>query len=637
MSIIVDEASGLAVGDPDFVPLSSALPSPAEVAAAFAPLILSASGWRKVFAPSGDEEDRARDIGDANVVVVAAMAETFADWLLGVKGPRAAVALGLDTRPTGPAIADVLARVFIAKGITVSYVFVSAAPEIMAYARAVGAFAYVSASHNPIAHNGLKFGLDSGGVLSGDEITPLIARLRELIRDPTYPERARDLLRAAPPAAVAATYAGIAQAKRAAIESYAAFSREVVSGSADPAAQEAFFAELAKRPSRVVADFNGGARTLSIDAGFLASAGAKLVSMNAKPGAIAHRIVPEGESLLPCAEELGRLNKSGQLNKPGQLNTQGDEVPPFLGYVADCDGDRGNLVYWDDRAQEARTLEAQEVFALSVLAELAHLAREGVTSPVAVAVNDPTSTRVEEIARAFGARVERAEVGEANVVFLARSLRGRGFIVRVLGEGSNGGNITHPAAVRDPLNTVFALLKLLALRDDPVTGKPGLFRLWCSRSGQDAAYRDDFTLSDVIATLPRWRTTSAFEPEAALRIRTEDHAALKRRYQRALERSWETRKEELRSRWGIVSRKTALNNGIETRTDPDDYGTSGKGGLTVRFMDSSGDVVGFVWMRGSGTEPVFRVLADARGEDPALERELLAWQRSLVLEADGEI
>lgn len=631
MSILVDEASGLVVGDPDFVPLSSALPSPEEVAAAFAPLILSASGWRKVFAPSGDEEDRARDIGKANAVIVVAMGEAFADWLLSAKGPRAAVALGLDTRPTGPAIADILARVFIAKGISVSYVFVSAAPEIMAYARSVGAFAYVSASHNPIAHNGLKFGLDSGGVLSGEEITPLIARLRELVADPAYPARALELLSAAPPTTVAATYAGISKAKRAALESYAAFSREVVSGSANPAAQDAFLAELAKRPACVVADFNGGARTLSIDAGFLSLAGVALVSMNETPGEIAHRIVPEGESLLPCAQELGRLNKSGL------MDATDDMVAPFLGYVADCDGDRGNLVYWDDRAREARALEAQEVFALSVLAELAHLAREGATAPLAVAVNDPTSTRVEEIARAFGARVERAEVGEANVVGLARSLRGRGFIVRVLGEGSNGGNITHPAAVRDPLNTIFALLKLLALRDDPASGKPGLFRLWCLRSGQEAAYRDDFTLSDVIATLPRWRTTSAFEPEAALRIRTADHAELKRRYQRALERAWESRKDELRSRWGIVSRQTVLNNGIESRADPADYGASGKGGLTVRFMDSGGNVVGFVWMRGSGTEPVFRVLADARGDDPALERELLAWQRSLVLEADGEM
>ena len=48
-----------------------------------------------------------------------------------------------------------------------------AAPEIMAYARGVAGaeredaagFVYVSASHNPRGHNGLKFGLGDGGVL----------------------------------------------------------------------------------------------------------------------------------------------------------------------------------------------------------------------------------------------------------------------------------------------------------------------------------------------------------------------------------------------------------------------------------------------------------------------------------------
>ena len=58
--------------------------------------------------------------------------------------------------------------------------------------------------------------------------------------------------------------------------------------------------------------------------------------------------------------------------------------------------------------------------------------------------------RIEEIAEAFYASVYRAEVGEANVVNLARSLRDKGFTVPILGEGSNGGNITHPAAVRIP-------------------------------------------------------------------------------------------------------------------------------------------------------------------------------------------
>ena len=139
--------------------------------------------------------------------------------------------------------------------------------------------------------------------------------------------------------------------------------------------------------------------------------------------------------------------------------------------MPDNDGDRGNIVYINDRTGCAEILEAQEVFALSVLSELEFMkqtaaAAQGASAApgakLAVAVNGPTSMRIERIAEAYGVEVFRAEVGEANVVNLAAEKRAEGFEVRILGEGSNGGNITHPATVRDPLNTIFALIKLIA-------------------------------------------------------------------------------------------------------------------------------------------------------------------------------
>ncbi len=80
---------------------------------------------------------------------------------------------------------------------------------------------------------------------------------------------------------------------------------------------------------------------------------------------------------------------------------------------------------------------------------------------LAIAINGPTSLIIESIATRLGAVVARAEVGEANVVQLADQLRDKGYTVRLLGEGSNGGNITHPSKVRDPLNTLVSLIKLL--------------------------------------------------------------------------------------------------------------------------------------------------------------------------------
>jgi phosphoglucomutase len=629
-----------AFGDPERIPLSGVLPSPEALEAAFAPLILSASGWRKVFSESGDEESHSPEIGDANLVLTALMADVFADYLIAQKIDKDLI-LGRDARPTGETMADAMCRVFLARGIRVRYLGVSAAPEIMAYARGHGSFAYVSASHNPIGHNGVKFGLSDGGVLEGGETRALIAAYRALVAAEGATKQARDLIASCPGAALKAVADSIKTEKARALETYRAFSREVISGENDPTKQERFLgaiAEGARRLSRAgtplsfLADFNGSARAASIDRSFFESFGIKFFALNEEPGRIAHRIVPEGDSLSFCAREIERLRKEG---------ATGEERAVSLGYMPDCDGDRGNIVCWNAAKNTAETLEAQEVFALSVIAELAHLAWAGTisckpgedaTPPVAIAVNDPTSLRVEAIARAFGARVARAEVGEANVVNLARRLRGEGAIVRILGEGSNGGNITHPAAVRDPLNTAFALIKLLLIRD--AEGKKGLFHIWCDLSGQESRYRDNFDLTDIRATLPLFVTTSVYEPEAMLAIKTADHAQLKRNFQTIFLREWESARKGFLADLGVASWQAIANNGTEETRGIADFGLSGKGGLKVQFLDATGTPCAYIWMRGSGTEPVFRILADARGSDVSAERKLLAWLTSMVLEAD---
>jgi len=94
--------------------------------------------------------------------------------------------------------------------------------------------------------------------------------------------------------------------------------------------------------------------------------------------------------------------------------------------------------------------------------------------------------------------------------------------VRILGEGSAGGNITHPSAVRDPIDTVFALLKLLSLRS--TKEKLGLFEIWCKQSNQMGLFKENFTLTDVLASLPRYFTTGAYEKEAVMKIKSTDHS-----------------------------------------------------------------------------------------------------------------
>ncbi len=636
--------TGFDIGDPYRNPLSTK-PSPAEARAFFDTLILSASGWRGVFGTSDD--DMAENIVPAKAYAAARMAAVFADFLLAghaAKGGTAGrgspvVALGIDTRPTGPTIADVMARVFLARGIAVRYAFICAAPEIMAWTRRAAAlpaghperldaFCYISASHNPPGHNGVKFGLADGGVLPGSDARRLIAALKTGVCEAADIEATGRLVAAAETSAVSALYAGCGAAKRRAISEYTLFAREVAGASPDLDAQEreldSLAAAIGARGAGVVAEMNGSARSLSIDEDFLSGLGVSVLRLNAEPRRFAHRIVPEGESLEPCRMALAKARITN---------------PAFcLGYVPDCDGDRGNIVYWDANAREAKAIEAQDTFALAVLAELSTMARAalrrgGARTKTAVACNDATSLRIEAIAKALGAEVFRAETGEANVVGLARSLREQGYEVRVLGEGSNGGVITHPASVRDPLNTVAAILKLLYLRDDGEV--PGPFRLWLERSGQGSAYRDDFGLADVLASLPGFATTSVFEDRAALRVRSRDHVALKNAYESIFRKNWPAVAGELEERYGRLTWKALASSGTAERELDGSFGASGPGGLKIVLSDALGDAAGFLWMRGSGTEPVFRVMVDIRGNDPAVESLLLDRHATMVREADS--
>lgn len=629
MALIFHPATGFPVGDSSVFPLDPARPpSDGEIASALAPLILSASGWRKVFAAEGGEESLGAAVSPADLCLAACMARAFALRMAEIApaGRAPAIALGMDSRPTGPAIADVMIRTFLASGLIPRYAFIAAAPEIMAWTRAEGSglsgFCYISASHNPTGHNGVKFGFADGGVLPVFEAEALADRFRSLARDPAARRAVLEAAASAEERAVSRVFSACAAEKRAAVSAYTLFARRTAADRETLEDQERVLDDLARaceaRPVGVVAEMNGSARSLSIDGDFLSMLGVRSRLVNARPRSFAHRIVPEGASLDLCRSALEEARA-------------GD--PAFvLGYVPDCDGDRGNLVRWDSAAGRAVALEAQEVFALAVLSELASLRATGARVPepsrIAVAVNDATSLRVDDIARAFGAEVFRAETGEANVVNLARTLRADGYVVRILGEGSNGGNITHPAAVRDPLNTVAALVKLLALRG--MDGGPSPFRTWLEASGRGAEYSPEFTLDDVIRSLPAWTTTSVFEERALLRMPPSDPADLKRRYQTRFLEEWGGRRGELERRFSIVSWEARASIGSTELDATGDFGAAGRGGLRILFRDGKDEAAGFLWMRGSGTEPVLRLMADLRGRDSEGEAWLLNWQRDMV-------
>ncbi len=620
---------GLLVTDLARDPLDFRRPGPEEVRSALRGMILSASGWRGVFAVDGNEESRTAEIADVHRFLIFAAGLAFCSWLKERRGRSPTILIAVDTRPTGPEIADALVSTALGSRCKVRYLFIAAAPEMMAYVKTssdVDGFVYVSASHNPIGHNGLKFGADDGGVLGGGEAGELRARFLALLEQGSLNATARRAASCATGAREArpAVYAKIEEEKHRALDSYARFMETVVAGPFDHDAAVRRIDETRRRCERralgIVGELNGSARSVSIDGEFLRRLGMTVALYNNEPGAVVHRIVPEGESLDPCRRALENTRR---------------ERPCFeIGYVPDNDGDRGNLVYIDGTGR-AVVLHAQAVFALSCVAELAYLAsmddgREAMER-TAVVVNGPTSMRIDRIAERFGARVFRTEVGESQVVGRAAELRAAGLRVRVFGEGSNGGTIIHPSSVRDPLSTIAALLKLL--RMPPSANRPSPLDEWRRVCGLRGA--DETTVAELLASLPTFSTTGAYEKRAVMTIDIHDHGEMKKRYEALLRHEWRTNEETLRRRFGFAAWRVINYEG--TRELPGignrDPSGSHRGGLKVVFSDSRGRDTAFIWMRGSGTEPVFRVLADIEGDDAEGEAWLLEWQKRMIRSA----
>ena len=555
----------------------------------FADFILSASGFRKVFAACGDEESTDTGISAEDAAAAAMIADVFGNLVLSRGGKT--VAVGMDARPTGPAIAGVITGTFESLGLNIRYAGISAAPELMAWAKTapeIDAFAYISASHNPIGHNGFKFGFDDGAVMGGDAVKDFISRVTAAAVD--------EDMYAKYSTASAAPLPDPSADKNRAMAAYRDFSFEVITAESEPARQKDVAEKLKAAASGlgIIAELNGSARGVGIDREFFTGFGLKTVFLNDRPGQVVHRIVPEGSSLDLCRTELEKAHAA--------------DSSFILGYVPDNDGDRGNIVYISDHSGRAEILEAQEVFALSVKSELGYMRSVKPEARLAVAVNGPTSMRIERIAAEYGAEVFRAEVGEANVVNLAAEKRAEGWEVRILGEGSNGGNITHPATVRDPLNTVFALIKLLAF---------GGFG----------------SLTEAVDSLPAFATTSAYEPEAKMQIGSISHAELKANYEKIFPAAFEKAGDWLAG-FGIDGWYEINYEGTEARRGSGAEYRSGaeKGGLKIMLTGTGRDIA-YLWMRGSGTEPVFRVMTDIEGDRPEEMRALLDWQRGLVAEA----
>ena len=570
--------TGLLVADTSINPYHNIALDNAKLNETFSKYILSASGFRNQY--SKDEEDRTVEISSEDKIITHLIASSFFSFL-NCKNPK--ILIGMDSRPTGSSIANIAIATLLSLGCEVSFIFISSAPQAMAYSKNFDAFFYVSASHNPIAHNGFKMGID-GGVFNKEEAGVLIQILKDKVANFNsldsliYDEEQMNNV-----------YSSWEEENKKSLDYY-----------------KEFVLKTAKLDSNfkvnnigIVADFNGSARSVTIDEEFLSSIGVKFHSINNKVREVAHSIIPEGENLLFCAAEAEKLHK---LDKD-----------ITLGYMCDNDGDRGNFIYYNEGF---KTLEAQEGFALLVAIAIANqdLNKE---SNIAVAVNCATSLRIKEIASYFNAKVFTGEVGEANMVNLALKCIKDGYNVNILGEGSNGGNITFPAKVRDPLNSIMSILKLF--------NDENLLNHLCTKlniSGEKS-------ISSIINSFPSYITTPTGIKDAQIKLKSKNYVALKKNYLSLLDSSLA----ELHSIIDFTSYSVKHTEGLVEYVNESYKSKEASGGMKI-VLEEKGKEIAFLWLRPSGTEALCRVIVDVKTKDQQLHDNLLAFHRKLVLDSD---
>ena len=510
---MLDLETGLEIGDPDALPFEKhdkELQENVEKRLKYG--IASASGIRQIFDNTyGDEatdyvDGTGTEITDAAKIHVAAIADSFVRLLQEQTGQsQPTVVVAIDSRHTGPAIADVMIRMLVFHGVNIRYTFITPVTEVAVYSREVSdGFVYISSSHNPRGYNGLKLGLNDGRILPRHLALPFIEEYQAKLKDPKNTEGMIHKVNAASADTVREIYEGIDEHRRESRRIYARFSDQIVTGLKDPnkiaQQKELLKEEIQSRDIWVGLDPNGGARQ---DREYLESWGFHVLEINKRPR-------------LDMSHELAPVPSACQQAKEALIKAQdeGKNITAF--FVFDTDGDRKNLVIPDGKGGAAIP-GVQMVFVLDVLCSILDagcwmLDTGCGDQELSVVINGPTSSVMEQLAHYLDFTVKRVEVGEANVATGGMSLHEQGVYVPIMGEGSNGSVFNLDLLVREPLHTVRTLVNFIT--------KPELTELLLSRLHQESRYdnwhspeRISGLLMNIIESLPPSETTDFFTDE----------------------------------------------------------------------------------------------------------------------------
>ena len=336
------------------------------------------------------------------VPAVCRFAAALGSW---VGGGR--VVVGRDSRPSGVAFAQTVSAGLVGTGCDVVDLGIVPVPTVGLAVERLRAKAgvMITASHNPIQWNGLKFLRSDGRFLNDAEVQAVIERYRS--------ERFY--------AASFDRLGGVTQESGA-----AAWHQEAVLRLVDVEA-------IRRRRFRVAIDCCNGAGAV-LTPSLLEALGCEVVPLHAEPnGRFPHP--PE-----PVPANLGDLSAAVRKHRVD------------VGFAQDADADRLAIV---SEQGEPIGEEYTLVLAASLLLE---------QTPGPVAVNLSTSRLIADVARARGVQVHRTKVGEVNV---AEGMVRHGAVIG--GEGNGGVIHPKLHYMRDSFIAMAMVLELLTRRRQPLS------------------------------------------------------------------------------------------------------------------------------------------------------------------------
>jgi phosphomannomutase len=362
------------------------------------PLIISISGVRGIIGENlGPQE-------------AAAFGQAYGTFLRhrypGQDRPQ--VCIGRDSRPSGPMISLAIQAGLMAAGCDVVDLGIVTTPGValmVNFLKLRGGIV-ITASHNPIRWNGIKFLRDDGCAYPADEVRQIHQNYH------TRQFEQQNSLGVGTTSADTRTHAV----------------------HVDTVLQLCDKKLIASKRFKVVLDSVNGAGCV-VTANLLSALGCELVHLNGRPtGLFPHEPEPTPENLKDLGPEI-RKHKAA------------------IGFAQDPDADRLAIV------DEQGTYIGEE-YTLALAAKYIFSRKKG-----KAAANLSTSRMIDDLAAAAGSEVIRTPVGEAHV---AEAMKKNQCIIG--GEGNGGVIDLRVGPVRDSLVGIVLILQLLAQTGKTVTG-----------------------------------------------------------------------------------------------------------------------------------------------------------------------